>query len=195
MSLLTILAASSRPVTLGDMMARLRLDETVDADQLEHLEQMISDAVSHIERESGVTLAPTDFEQRLDCWPIGRRVLLEASPVRGVDSVIYVDTAGDEVAVDPADYEFVDLGRTGALYFRSGFDAPALVDWPGAVRIRFAAGYNDPAETGSEVDDNLALPGFARQAVMRLAARWFVDREGEPPAGVDRAIDMLRVYF
>lgn len=195
MTLFTILAASTSPVSRDQMMAQLRLDESADAEQLERLDEILADAVDHLERETGLTLAPTDYEQRLDCWPSARAVPLLAGPVRGIDEVAYVDEAGVEQVVDPADYQLVLVRRAeAAIWFRGEFQRPALADWPGAIRIRFAAGFNDPAASGSEADDRLALEGRARQAVIQLAATWFDDRLAGEPEAVGHVIRSLRVY-
>lgn len=195
MTLFTILAASTSPVSLEQMMAQLRLDETADAEQLERLEEMIADAAQYIGDQTGLTLAPTDFEQRLDCWPAGRCVPLLAGPVRGVDEVAYVDEDDVERVLDADQYQLVLVRRHEAeLVFAEGFSAPALANWPGAVRIRFAAGFNDPGATGSEGEDRLELPGKARQALIVLAATWFKDRLAIEPEAVTRAIPHLRVY-
>ena len=198
MTLLTILAATSEPVTLADLKAQLRLDDTADASQLARLEQMLSDAIAHIEREAGVTLAPTDFEERFDGWPCGRRIVLQAQPARAVDAVVYVDPDGDEQTLDADQWRFVEVGCGGELCLAAGFSAPALADWPGSVRIRYAAGFNDPAATGSDASARLALPRYARQALIRLAATWFVSRadDDQPalPLSVERAIALLQVF-
>lgn len=195
MTLFTILAASSSPVSRAQLMAQLRLDDSADAEQLERLDEMIADAVDHLQRETGLTLAPTDYEQRLDCWPAGRRIKLAAGPVRGIDQVAYVDEAGVERVVSSDDYQLVLERRDEAsLYLATGFSSPALADWPGAIRIRFAAGYDDPTATGSGDEPRLALPGQARQAVIALASAWFDDRAAGEPEAVRRVINLLRVY-
>lgn len=196
MTLFTILAASSSPVDRAQLMAQLRLDETADAEQLERLDEMIAEAVEHVQAATGLTLAPTDYEQRLDAWPAGRCVRLGAGPVRGIDAVVYVGEDGAEHELTPeTDYRLALVRVTeGDLVFAPEFAWPTLADWPGAVRIRFAAGFNDPFATGSEADDRLALDKRARQAVIMLAATWFEDRLAGEPDSVQRTIRRLRVY-
>lgn len=197
MTLLTTIAATSAPVSRADLMAQLGLDDTADASQLERLDQMIADAIGHLAHETGLTLAPTDFELRLDCWPCGRRVPLPASPIREVAAVVYFDVGGAEQPVDGALWRFEPAEVGGDLWFASEFSGPELADWPGSLRIRFAAGFDDPAATGDGVDPRLAFDGLLRQAVILLAAAWFVNREEIPPGvatAIEQAISRRRVY-
>jgi uncharacterized phiE125 gp8 family phage protein len=198
--LITIEAATVSPVSQAQAVAQLRLDldpeDAMDAAQLDRLAEMIADAVDYVQDGAALALAPATVEQREDFWPPCNQLRLQGAPVREVDSVKYVDPDGAEVELDPSDYQVVLAGNgCGELWFTETFLGPSLRLMPGAVRIRYAIGFNDPAD--AEGDPRLVLPGRARQAVLLVAGAWFNNREmqGQAVDAADRLISRLKVYL
>lgn len=92
-------------------------------------------AVGHIERVSGVALAPTQFRWTLRSFP--SRVELPMSPATAIDSVAYLDADGIE-------QPYADARLVG------GYAYPAVSgSWPTAydyAAVTFTAGLATPAD-------------------------------------------------
>lgn len=192
--LITVTAASALPVSVKDAGDQLGMCEAELADHGSLVERLIRSAASLVEAEAAITLQPTDFEQRLDSWPCGP-MALETGPVRDVAEIAYLDADGNEQPLSASDWDWEPTSEGAVVWLRSGFAAPELQQLRrGAVRIRFAAGFNDPA--ASEGDPRLDLPERARLAVLVLVAHWFRNREaeGSPTRAADRLINSIRVY-
>ena len=194
--------ASTLPVSRADAMAQCRIDDSADTAQLELLDSYIEGATQAVASAASLTLQPTTFEQRVDAWPCGRAISLETGPVREVESVTYLDADGVEQTVAGDDWFLVETSEGGDLYFQPAFSSPALASQASAVRVRFVAGFNDPA--ASEGDDALDLPRQARQAILLLVADWFANRETAVVGDVtnetrvaiafERLVGQIRVY-
>jgi uncharacterized phiE125 gp8 family phage protein len=190
-------AADTFILTTPELKAQLKVQHTSD-DAL--IEDYRASATALVGRLAEVVLAPTTFEQRLDCWPIGC-VVIETGPVREVDSIVYIDADGAEQAVDDAHWRWEPTRGGAEVWFLSAFTRPAVqTERRGAVRILFTAGYNEPDATAG--DPRLTLPAEARQAVRMLVMHWYANREPvvlgatveSVPFAVETLIDALRVY-
>jgi uncharacterized phiE125 gp8 family phage protein len=117
----------------------------------------------------GVAFAPQTLEQRsewfADHWG-GSFAKLRFPPLRTVESVKYVDTAGAEQTLDPASYEV--LTATGQLVLAHGGAWPSVRSGIEAVRIRFTAGYDydDP-----QLDAAKSAVALAVRSLRSLSAR------------------------
>lgn len=121
-----------------------------------------------------------------------RCIELPAGPVRGIESVTYVDTNGDDQVLAEDQYRLSTSGRTAILW-------PAYnVTWPSArcetdsVRVRYIAGY--PADSPPE-----AIPEPILQAMHLMIAHYFANREAvdqdnlmELPMGTRYLLDKYR---
>jgi len=103
-------------------------------------------------------LGPQTLELSLDRW-CGPNNGLPCGPVIKIDGVRYLDRRGDEHIVDVAHYKRF----RNAIYFMPEFDRPAVGNWPGAVSIRYEAGYN-----GSGEGNTGEIPPEAIQAVILM---------------------------
>jgi uncharacterized phiE125 gp8 family phage protein len=127
------------------------------------LEGMVLAARDYWEEQTGRSIMQTVFDYWLDgfpmpAWSAQTRILLPKPPLVSVESVAYTDSGGtDQEFTDgasPATNLYV-VGKPVGLYASPGWVVPASGEvWPipefspGAVRIRFTAGY---AETADEV--------------------------------------------
>lgn len=191
--LITTAAATSQPVSLEEAKTQLNLDASADFDQLAAVEQLIASAAEFVEGDAAITLQPTEFEQRQDCWPCGP-LALATGPVRAVTQIVYLDEDGEEQELSEAEWDWEPTSAGGVVWLLPGFTAPSLACRPGAVRIRFSAGFNDPEAT--EGDPRLELPQRAKLAVLMLTAHWFLNRDaqGESIPAADRMINAIRVF-
>lgn len=83
-------------------------------------------------------------------WP---GVTIPLSPLQSVTSITYLDTNGATQTVDPANYAIVQ-GEPAHVVLSLAGSWPATAYFPGAVTIRFIAGYGD---AGSDVPQNARM--------------------------------------
>ncbi len=152
----------AEPVSLTDARLFLRLDQN-EEDEL--LGTLITAARLMIEAASGRMLIDQDWRIVLDRWPDGGEIRLPLSPVRSINAARVYDAQGGAQSV-----------ATGALALDGSADppvirlvgaVPVIGRTRGAIEIDIVAGYGDTAA---------AVPALLRQAVLRLAARWFEER-------------------
>jgi uncharacterized phiE125 gp8 family phage protein len=141
MTIVKITDATVEPITLAEAKLWLRVDQT-DEDAL--IGALITSVRKAAEHEMQRTLIATTWELVVDAFPAALR--LEMPKILSVASVKYIDTAGVEQTLSPADY-LVDMDS------EPGYVVPAyLKAWPStraqinAVRVRYTAGYG-PAAT------------------------------------------------
>lgn len=158
-------------------MAQAKLNGKIDWDaEDEVVRRAVRAATEFVATQTGRALMLTGYEMtRRDWW--SDCLPLEVAPFREVTELAFLDPDGDEISVDPAQYH-TELTEEGAvLVMESGWSAPGLASRGDAVRVRFTAGYDDPAASGSGDDPELRIPERARQAVLLLAGHWYEHRE------------------
>jgi uncharacterized phiE125 gp8 family phage protein len=117
---------------LADAKKHLRvLEDTHDA----VIEALRDAAVGHIERLSGIALAPASFRWSLRSFPC--RIELPMRPVTGLDKTLYRDSDG-------AEQEYADAALI------DGWAHPAITgSWPETndlAAVEFTAGLESPSE-------------------------------------------------
>lgn len=175
----------------------------IEPDENDHdqvVERALRAAIEFVEKRTSRALVPTTYVWSQDYWQnegpcagefIGACVLaLPRGPVRDVIEVSYLDEDHAEQIVAEADYTWQARHDGAEIVFDDDFTEPSLSTRPGAVRVQFDAGYDDPATSGSGDDPNLHLPAQAELAVMMLTAHWFQHR-GDTDADVERAAAAL----
>jgi len=200
--LIRIIPASTLPVSIEVAKDRCHVD---DDDSDLDIELLIKAATGAIEKHCGIVLQPSTWEQRYDCWPwatcwnTGAALRLGLAPVRTVDSIKYLDDDGAEQTVDADDWYWNRTPDGADIGFASGWSAPALYQRPGAVRVRFTAGYND--EHAVQSDSELTIPPEVQMTVLFLVGAWIENREAviaeqkyEVPATFKFLADQLKVY-
>jgi len=155
----------------------------VPAEDQSHVEALTAAATAWIDGPAGWlgrALGPQLLEWQLDRWPCGnwRWPII---PFLEVDSVTYIDEAGDEhTLADP------DLSDSGSL--------PTARGRAGDVRIQYWAGYGkrDPDDAENWL---ASVPPPIKVAIMMLVAQWYETREavvvGQTPAAMPFAVDAL----
>jgi uncharacterized phiE125 gp8 family phage protein len=150
------------PVTLAEARQFLRLDQT-DEDAL--LATLITAARLMIEAASGRCLIEQPWRIVLDRWPAGGEIRLPLSPLLRIDAARVYDVLGAAQAVAGASLT-LDRAADPPVIRLTG-EVPEIGRTHGAIEIDIAAGYGATAA---------AVPAPLRQAVLRLAARWFEQR-------------------
>ena len=155
------------PVTLIEAKAHLRLDtESDDA----YVSALITAARERVELFLRRALIPQVFECTIDDFPARDRAIdLPRPPLRSVEWIRYLDTAGELQTLDPGTYTVDassnEIGRIALAWNRF---------WPFtrytiyAVTIRFAAGYGDAAED---------VPQAIRQGILIEVSNLYENRE------------------
>lgn len=171
--------------------------ETDDDNTL--LEGYIRAATRLTEDRTGRILQPVELEWRSNSWAYPFSI--PAFPVRDVTEVAYADENEAEQILDGADWYFSEIGGDLEIRFTDTFASPSLSSRPGAVRVRFSAGYDDPDASGSGDDPALTPDPMDRMIVMFLTAHWYARREAvaaetmnEVPWAADTLIGMRRIY-
>lgn len=150
------------PVSLSEAKDFLRI---LTADEDELLGTLITAARLMIEAASGRLLIEQGWRIALDAWPQGGEIRLPLSPVRSLTAARVFPATGPAEAVAPSSLTLVE-----------GSDPPLIaivgpVSSPGraraAIEIDLVAGFGATRDT---------VPAPLRQAVLRLACRWFEHR-------------------
>lgn len=141
-----ITAPTAAVLSADDARTMLGLSATAPSDEL--LEAMIGAVVGTLDAGTGWlgrALCPQTWEYRFDDFPSdGCAIRLPYPPLTELTSVIYVDSAGDDVTlVEDTDYRVIGLGGHNRASVETVYDG----SWPtsrgdtGSVRIRYACGY------------------------------------------------------
>lgn len=189
MPLQLVTPPATEPVTLSDAKAFLRIG-TGHEDDL--ISQFIASARMRVEAETGRALIARTVCEAIDRWDLPGRIAANGRqfrmPMPPLISVISVTTftADDTASVwDAANY-FVDTASDpGRIAVRSG-DFPRPGRAVAGIEILFEAGY------GASADD---VPEALREAVMRLTADAYLNRDGHCERPLPMAVQSLLVPY
>lgn len=114
-------------------------------------------------------------------------------PVQSITSVTYLDTNSVSQTLDAENYFLTSSLRPMHLITAYGQSWPDTYRQPGAVTVRFVAGY------GSKPSDT---PEPIRQAILMLVGHWFENRESvtsgalsEAPLSTSALLAPYRIYY
>lgn len=190
MSLTLIIPPAIEPVSVAEVRAQCRIDDSTE-DAL--LAIYIQAARQHAEGLLFSALVTQTWEQTLDAFPAEEIKLLKP-PVLGVTSVAYIDASGAVVTLPEASYVLDAATGPGWLFPASGTSWPSTSAVINAVRIRFTAGFG-PSATD--------VPAPIRQWLLLTIAYLHAQRESHDLAGkvtaipnrfVDSLLDPYRQY-
>ena len=162
MGLKVITPATVEPVSvaLAKLHARVEID---DDDAL--IESYITAARERAEHETERALAPATFCLYLDEFPpVG--IKIPRPPVNAIQSVQYVDGAGDLQTIDSADYSLDDAQEPAWVLPAYGYTWPSTLDVANAVRVTFTAGYTADA-----------CPAQVKSYILAVVAAMYAQRE------------------
>ncbi len=159
------------PVTVAELKAQCRIDVD-DEDTL--LDIYISAAREWAEKFCQRAIVEQTVEWALDAWPCGS-VELPWGDVIEVESVTYTDQDGVAQVWNAAEYEVETYSELARLYPAFGYSFPAARCEPGAVVVRYRAGY--APDDGSPTDYTGNVPAAIKAAILMTAAHWYEHRE------------------
>jgi uncharacterized phiE125 gp8 family phage protein len=132
----------------------------------------------------GRSLAPQILEWRGASFPIcgdNLAITLPLGPVRGIESISYINEVGDEILLDPTSYD-VDLWAEPAqVYAAYNQQFPTARAAPNSVRIRYHAGYT--LATDSPNDYPLPMP--VKAAILLVLGDLYENREDSTPLSLN----------
>lgn len=167
MTPLALTPPALEPVSLDEARSFLRLDQT-DEDEL--LAMLITAARLMIEAASGRMLIEQGWRVVLDRWPEGGEMRLPLSPVSAIETARVYGTAGEAQIVTPEVLRLDAYADPPVVHVVGAVPAPGRAN--AGIEVDLVAGYGPAAQD---------VPALLRQAVLRLAARWFEQR-GDVPA-------------
>ena len=119
-------------------------------------------------------------------------LFLALVPVQSVDAVKYLNTDGQLITLDPADYYLAHVMAGDCVRMADGFSVPSdLADRPGAVQVVYSVG-------SGGVDD---VPADVKHAARLLGGHWYEHREsviitaGAKAMPVPQTLDMLMTPY
>jgi len=181
---------SVEPVSLAEAKAHCRVEHDED-DTL--ISALIPAAREHVEAVTKRVLITQEWTWKLDAFPC--QFNMPKPPLQSVESITYVDSAGNTQTLDAAEYRVDNDCEPGRI--TEAYDA----SWPttrlvtNAVTVAFTAGYG---QAGTDV------PQPIRQAILLLIGHWYENRESvavgvsvaELPQAVEALLSPYRmVYF
>lgn len=124
-------------VTLSEVKADLRID-TTDFD--DELSSWIAAAVTRVQEAARIQLLTATWTLYLDRFPRSTIPIWKA-PVTSIETIQYIDQAGNLQALDAADYLVSVRDWPRRITPAYGHSWPVTRRQPDAVRITFVAGY------------------------------------------------------
>jgi uncharacterized phiE125 gp8 family phage protein len=174
-----------RPVSLAEAKAFCRVTHDLDDAMID---AMIAAAVAACEQITGRALVEQTLELVLDEFPrlsimemnrgessLWDRIVLPAPPLLVVESIQYVDVEGAEQAMVSGAYTVSNASDFCKAFIVPAYGTtwPATRDVPGAVRVRFVAGW--PASEGSPT--TATTPDAIRQWILCRVSGLYAQRE------------------
>lgn len=152
-------------VTLGELKSHARIDNDL---QDANLYGWLVTAIREAQSETGRQLINATYDETFNAWPCAddwgdRAFRLRWAPLVSVSSVKYLDTAGVQQTLDPANYRADVVRAPGRVVFKRGTSFPSLYDDSQTITVRYVAGY------GAEMHD---VPEEIRQwIIVRVVTR------------------------
>lgn len=181
-----VVPPTAEPISLEDARQHVRItpyleDGTAHPDDL-LLMALVGAAREFCEEFTGMSLALKTYEAAADSFPPnGVPLELPHPPFVALESVVFGSGSGDVFGASDVD---VDLWSNPQRLFVPG-DWPAVEKAPGAVRVRYQAGYRLTDAPSS--DTTPELPKLTRAALLLVVGHLYENRE----ASVERALQEL----
>ena len=149
------------PVSLAEAKAWLKID---GADEDDLVGALVTSARLVVEGATRRMLITQSWRLVRDDWPRGPALDLPLAPLRAIDAISVIDSAGVARTLAPASYRIDANADSARLCFNETPPAPGRA---GGIEIDVTVGYGAaPA----------SVPAPLRQAILALAARWFENR-------------------
>jgi len=172
MSLTLITAPAALPVSLTELKAHCRIDSS-DFDT--YLTQLLNAATRHVEEICWRALITQTWKITLNRFPSGDApIVLPRGSLASVSSVTYLDSDGDTITLDSADYVVSTKNEPGLIVPSYGTLWPACRDFVDSVQVQFVCGFGATSAS---------VPNDLRTAVMLLAGWMYEGIENDVALG------------
>jgi uncharacterized phiE125 gp8 family phage protein len=176
---------TEEPVSIEEARSQCSIEEgctDYDADLTVYLKA----ARAHAEEITGTALMDQTVLMRASCFSdLGQ---LPCAPLQSIDSITYLDEAGDEQILGVDVYEPVLVGMRPFIRLKSGQAFPCAWRVRDAIRVTAPAGYGTAA----------SIPDDVKLAMLLMIAEWFKEREMSGAADTERvpnaAISLLKPH-
>lgn len=192
MGVTLITPATDTPVSLAVARQHVSVGGTARDDLIA---LYLAAATERVERFTGRALLDSTWDLTLDEFPAdGAAITVPNPPLIEVVGVFYQDDNGAETEVDAADYVVADANGLSRVMPLAG-SWPTAGDRPGAVRVRFRAGYLDTGSSPAVAN----VPSAIKAAILLLTGDLYAHREtlvvGDTAAELPGYLDaFLRPY-
>jgi len=180
--LVVVSGPSFEPVTIAEAKLHLRIDGTADDSWLT---DTIGVARLWLERAYNVSFVDQTFDWSMDSFP-DDVIEVPRPPLDSITSIKYTDAAGVVQTLATDQYDVDVNSRPGRILPAFGKFWPSTQSVPGAVVIRFKAGYGSSAA---------GVPLDLKHAVYLLVGHWYRNREavltGVTSKSIEFAVDAL----
>lgn len=134
-----------------------------------YVSTLIDTMQAHLQSAFAFSLFDQGIRLTLDDWPRERECRLPLGPVQTIDSVTWIDSAGDTQTVDAADYYLNPAGQPQTIVLAFGKCWPTgLARGPGSIFVDYTAGY---------ASDTAGVPADVKHAAKLLVGHFFNNRE------------------
>lgn len=165
-----LVAAVNLPLTTDEAKAQSRVT-FADDDDLFH--QLIHAATTELETRCQRTLCESTWTLTLDEFPEGG-IKLPMPPILSVQSIVYYDSTGAQLTLNPADYIVDTASEPGWVWLAPGKVWPETQDRINAVTVTYKAGY---LSGGTAQQQREAVPKDLRAWLLIRVATLYENRE------------------
>lgn len=120
-------------------------------DHDETLSQLIIAATDYAETFTDRSFITRTWDVVFDAFPSGAVMYIPRPPLVDVESIVYLDASGASQTWDEAEYTVESatgaMAQQGRVFLKAGGLWPLTQVTPGAVTIRYSAGYGTTAES------------------------------------------------
>jgi uncharacterized phiE125 gp8 family phage protein len=172
---------SSEPVTLAEVKAQMRIDES-DTSLDDTIVPLLIAAREWCEEYQSRSYISQTIELVQDEWPYGDEIRLPRPPIQTVSAVTYAGTSGAITTVSTSSYLLDNVSEPGYLVTTDCWPAESL-QVTNAIKVVYVAGYGTAS----------AVPQRIKQAIMLLTCHWFDNGMCDPPRAVLSLLNLDRV--
>lgn len=170
MELIRVTAPPIEPVTLAELKAHAKIEFSDDDALITSLGQAARETIEIATRRA---IIEQQWDLKIDCFPGAGKQFIPRPPLRSIDSITYLDTAGASQTLAASIYTVVapsgDTAPRGYFHIAPDQVWPTTQSTFNAVTIRFTAGY---PPTGSPTDYVANVPAGLKTAIKYLVTHW-----------------------
>lgn len=167
MGLLLLEGPEEDAVSLEEAQRQVRSSSSLDdADLLSYVAAATHSCEAHCRRR----FVTQSWRQTFDRWP-DKALVLAHPPLATVESVKYIDAAGDEQTLDESVYRMRAMETPGEIVLAYGQSWPTARAELDAIRVEFTCGFGAAADVPDEI----------KRAILMLVGTLYANHESVSP--------------